>query len=1031
MGRGGAKRRDDEEEEEEDEDENPHRKRMRMFVDDEAEEDDEEDDDDEDDGDLHDLIDDEEVEAEAAQDEVDKSARQQRMRQGDLLQRDAEDIQEYVERRYGGQREVREVGSDDELQTTGIEQESLQPTAQDAKLFYVKCRIGREREAVIRLLQKHSNFLKKGQNIGITAAVAPAHIKGAIYVEAYKAESVKNAIRGLNVMIEKDMQLVPLNEMTEAMHVATTKEKTKIGDWVRVNRGLYTGDLGQVYEVHEGRGDGSVTLRLIPRINYASSKPFNDENLKSRPPQKLFEREEAERLSETYVEEKSDTYTGERSEVWKGQTFAYGMLYKRISARQLDTDIQEPQIEELELFQTAEQRMRTEIEELEAEAPAVPLNLSSIARQRKISFFPGDSVLFIRGDLKGLRGSVKSVEGEYVVVTAKELPEPVTCEKGDLTKSFKIGDTLKVNSGRYAGDSGTVVKVEGEIVVLFNDVSKEELKVLASNLTSDADLSAAPAGHNLYQLFDLVSLNTDVRSKGVVVKVSRDSVTLLDTDGNAVVKSVQEVRGRLNDRGNRPGDRSRHPISVGDSVKVIEGPHTNRHGVVKHTADNFIFFQAPDETRNCGLLVAPARSCVVQGQKRGPSFGGFGGGGVPQFKAPQKSFGGGFGGGGRGRGRDPIVRKEVKIKAGSYKGYAGRAVDASNDKIRVELEGICKVVTVPREAVIPKDASVGSGGFSGGFGGQGFGASRGLSGNRTPMHDSYGSRTPMRDGFGSRTPMHDSFGSRTPMHDSFGSRTPLHDGFGSRTPLHDSFGSRTPLHEPRRDQLGPRTPMGDSGSRTPLHNSFANPTHEPRTPLTDGWRPTTPAHNASAFDANPRGPTTPGLDDYAYREARTPITPGDPGTPAFLDARSPATPMMGPSTPYDPQAESPAEEEDSGIGEAKAMVNVEIEQDGKRAYIKELIVESEPPRYIVHFIEEGGTTEIAFSDLKPIAPEKNDRVCLLRGEASLVGEAGTIIGVERDDVMVEGIVCFENISEDSNVRVLPLSDLGKLYVEGE
>lgn len=84
---------------------------------------------------------------------------------------------------------------------------------------------------------------------------------------------------------------------------------------------------------------GQVTLRLIPRINYASTKPFNEENLKGRPAPKLFDRDEAERLSNEAAGEKNDTYTGERYYEWRGQTFAYGMLYKKMSARQLDTDI--------------------------------------------------------------------------------------------------------------------------------------------------------------------------------------------------------------------------------------------------------------------------------------------------------------------------------------------------------------------------------------------------------------------------------------------------------------------------------------------------------------------------------------------------------------------------------------------------------------------------------------------------------------------------------------------------------------------
>lgn len=110
-------------------------------------------------------------------------------------------------------------------------------------------------------------------------------------------------------------------------------------------------------------------------------------------------------------------------------------------------------------------------------------------------------------------------------------------------------------------------------------------------MVTGTDLTVTPEITTLYQLFDLVSLHSDPRARGVVVKVSKDNLTLLDTTGKVVVKPVKEIKSKVNDRHLRAVDKSRRPISPGDTIRVVDGPHCNRQGVVKHLADNFVFFQ--------------------------------------------------------------------------------------------------------------------------------------------------------------------------------------------------------------------------------------------------------------------------------------------------------------------------------------------------------------------------------------------------------------------------------------------------------
>ena len=57
------------------------------------------------------------------------------------------------------------------------------------------------------------------------------HLQGYFYVEAYKEDHVKEAIRGLrSIFISKGAALVPLNEMVEALTVSSKASAASLGD---------------------------------------------------------------------------------------------------------------------------------------------------------------------------------------------------------------------------------------------------------------------------------------------------------------------------------------------------------------------------------------------------------------------------------------------------------------------------------------------------------------------------------------------------------------------------------------------------------------------------------------------------------------------------------------------------------------------------------------------------------------------------------------------------------------------------------
>jgi transcription elongation factor len=55
------------------------------------------------------------------------------------------------------------------------------------------------------------------------------------------------------------------------------------------------------------------------------------------------------------------------------------------------------------------------------------------------------------------------------------LQDPLEFPANELKKFFKMGDHVKVISGRYEGDTGLIVRVEDNIVVLFSDLTMHEV----------------------------------------------------------------------------------------------------------------------------------------------------------------------------------------------------------------------------------------------------------------------------------------------------------------------------------------------------------------------------------------------------------------------------------------------------------------------------------------------------------------------------------------------------------------------------
>ncbi len=125
----------------------------------------------------------------------------------------------------------------------------------------------------------------------IKSAIAPDHLKGYIYVEAEKDSHVKSAIKGLRNLQEYNIRLVPIKEMVDVLNVTKKHISLKRGDWARIKRGIYKGDIAQVHEADEARG--KIVVKLIPRLDFSALKTGVEQKKHTqRMPAKFFNPEE-------------------------------------------------------------------------------------------------------------------------------------------------------------------------------------------------------------------------------------------------------------------------------------------------------------------------------------------------------------------------------------------------------------------------------------------------------------------------------------------------------------------------------------------------------------------------------------------------------------------------------------------------------------------------------------------------------------------------------------------------------------------
>lgn len=786
-----------------------------------------------------------------------------------------------IEAMYGRDRQARRPAAGDGIPRGAM----MMPKPTDPKLWLVKCRPGKERDAVAGLCRGLLELERLGREVPqVFSAVCRDTLKGYIYVEAFKAVDIGLALRALrltHLVFASEWtrpSLVPMGEMADVLVPGKARAgadaaagEANPGDWVRVKRGKYSGDLAQVLEVpnEDLSADSLVKIRVLPRLSYRA--PAGGRR-GERPPARPFDPQEA-------AQHGSVTKT-RGLWVYAQEFYRDGMLVKEVKLGSLQTVAVHPRPEELERFG----------------APADDGARAAPAAQRA-ALAKGDRVVVVEGDLKGIPGRVDSVQaaGAWVTVVLQhaDVAGPMAFRAEQLRRRFELGDAVRVLRGPGAGESGLIVDLSADytrMVVLA--MGSQQQHAVAAGDVQDAESAAAPApsarpslgATEAFELNDLVQTAEGAAEPvfGIVTRIDDDRLLLVDQSGasrHVPLREMRKVDTRLlqADVGSDPA-----VFRAGDRVQVDAGAGgaATRPATIIQVYRTVAFVRALDTQE-----ILTRRFAAVH--RLGPYRGA---GEAAPARLP----------GGTGR---HLLGKSVTIAGGPYKGYVGIVKDVAGDVARVELHTNSKIIAVPRDRLVPVggDAAAERRGDDTRFSTSSsartpaWGASKtpAWGATKTPAWNAGSGKTPAWNAAASgRTPAWNAAASgKTPAWNAAASgRTPAWNAAASsKTPLWGATGSaKTPVWSAPGTEGG-RTPAWNStglGGKTPAWSGAAAPSPAWNQPAGGGGGDV-PAWAQVGVVVRPRG-SEAGTAVTAAAPGRITLASGQSYRPADLEPVPPA-----------------------------------------------------------------------------------------------------------------------------------------------
>ncbi|KAL0206764.1 hypothetical protein P9112_012475 [Eukaryota sp. TZLM1-RC] len=573
------------------------------------------------------------------------------------------------------------------------------PRDTDPKLWLVRVRPGQEHMAAMQIIQRHFNIAADPTQPGpICSAISTPFSKGFIYIEAYQSSHILSAVRDLRSVLadsynNKPVQ-VPLSEMMSVLRQRKEHVDIPIGAFVRVLRGVYKNDLARIHAWDAG--SSKAVLELVPRFVYDKESRKHRLTSLNRPPPKLFDAVEASRNG-LITDIKHDPYTGEDFQVCMGQRFnSAGFLLKTVN---LTAFTFVPNVTPDLIFQNPHfGAALKEVSKTETSVADVEVN---------------DLVRVVRGELKGITGTVLSLPREDIVVVLPrhaDIKDPVEFTKGDLAKAFDMGNKVRILSGDLSNETGFVVALDDKDptnVTVMTDVNRTEVKIATNHLKLEKAISFGQTTAGRYFVRDAVQINPT--TVGMIVNIDAGKLVCLLSTGLVQTYAVADVHPFKSHASAM--DSSQQPVKPGDHVSIQSGTYMNKSGRVLCIFRSWLFIDCPTVTENSGIIVIAARSVknvttaigddlpsgappppspLVSMSPIQPTRG------IGQKRSMQRTA--------RGvKTEQSLKGKQIKVVKGQFRGYKGTVQMATEMEITVQLPALRKSVRIPREYVKLED----------------------------------------------------------------------------------------------------------------------------------------------------------------------------------------------------------------------------------------------------------------------------------------------------------------------------------------
>jgi len=1006
---------DDDEDEDDDEEDQPQKKKKRTrkstFLDDMANVGD-----DEDEEEYEEFGGEQRKEREAAEKIESQNRSGHRQYEREFMSRDAEDIAKDLEDRAARQNSYAYGGGE-------AQQENLLPSVRDPKLYTIPCKMGAEQETVISLMSKSVTMADQGKPLKIKSAFYKPSIRGFVYIEAFREDYVVQACLGIRSLImfrgktavsSQALRLVPIKEMVQVMQASKKSAILKPGSWVRLKRGMYSGDLAQVVDPDEAQS--RALLKIVPRIDLqhiaakreAAKNPAPPGQAKkrmrkgARAPQRLFN------IDDVLAAGGDVQHSAGRVVIFNTKRYRDGFLYQWTNLDSMNALNVIPNLEELQLF---EDKTKT----LDAEGdPAAQTGAETAlaSLQKRVAHFDkGDVVRVLGGELKNLKAVIVAIksDGDGQQLVVKPMLEALKHQElvfaaAEVVKFFKVGDHVEVLAGKHEKETGLVVRVDGDHAYIFSDINRREIQVFVSDTKLSAKVATGTDAIGKYQLFDMVMIGT--QNVGVIIRIDKESVTVLTNNGVAQDVKHQAMGMKRSSRQAVALDQNQNQLALEDLCRLEQGANKGKQGTVIHLFRSFVFLHAPDEVKNGGVMVARSRHVALLGGEKknqadnwsfpnqvsalmSPSRSGFG----------MKGKGGGKGGkGGKGKGKgkglfgnDQLINRKVLIKSGANKGYQGLVKAVTLLTANIELIAKRRTVTIK----IPNALNGGK-----------------ITDVLEMIDNVESSGGPAAMAANSMFKPPD-----TPAHDTM-PRTPAHgnDPLGTPGQLDEAWDPDVG-HTPARDVSTPNWGDHSSAGGPGTPQSYGGGSAWDPSPR-GGYTPTNGGYENYTGFAKPEyspGPGTPGTPGYGNGTPNgfgggTPGTVGTPGTPGTYGntpgyGGTPGMAMAGPS------------EDDNWLLYAKNVL-VKI-TDGPHQGKTGVIRNHEGIQAQVE-ISGDSTVTVEIGHMQPVPPTKKDNVVVISDADK--GGTGLLIGIDGEDGIVK-------MSPSLDIKILRLDSLAKLAEE--